>query len=273
MNDQNKSNEEAKLIQQLQSLPQSSPPGRVLDDSSLVFDPTEGHSGASVLAGAAYFVPRLTVPANQVTLREEYLLRMTSTHITNTEKERLLRLPVPLEVGQIQLTVERHNTGLNRFWPHYTMAVSGVQCYANKQKKKPHNADVEVLKTVAVKASQTSHHRLEMGDEYVGRLRGGPGNRSFYLFDAGAGSGDAKPGAAPRRHFGTVVYDLDHHSEAGRRISVFLPMVDAGKVEELCSWPDSEQKKANVSFEYAQQLLSTSQLLTEGKQETPKGAE
>ena len=61
------------------------------------------------------------------------------------------------------------------------------------------------------------------------------------------------------------MYDVDYHSEAGRRISVYLPMVNAGRPEELCNWPDSEQKKANVAFEYAQQLLSMSHAMVEGK--------
>ena len=79
-----------------------------------------------MLSGAAYFIPRMEMPDIQfvIRMREEFLMRLTSTHITEFEKDRILKLPVPAEVGALQLTVERHNTGFYRLWPQYSISVS-----------------------------------------------------------------------------------------------------------------------------------------------------
>jgi len=59
--------------------------------------------------------------------------------------------PLPVEIGQLQCTIERNSSGFNKFWPKYTLMLSSNSSPMLSSKK--------------LAKSKTSHYRIEIANQ------------------------------------------------------------------------------------------------------------
>ena len=137
----------------------------------------------------AYYLKDImpTGPLNSTTivqLREDFLTKLTGKYTSASERERMYKMPVPPELGQVQLTIDRHNTGFSKLWPKYVLSVSEQQLYPGHSGKSGATAKSVMLEAKLAKSTKTPYYRIEMvnsggkfaiaDDAYIGKLRSNP---------------------------------------------------------------------------------------------------
>jgi tubby-related protein 1 len=128
--------------------------------------------------------------------------------------------PVPPLIGQIQTSIERHKSGMNRLWPKFTLSLSKTSKFLlHAQKRsgnKTSNYGISIEKGMVKKGAET----------YLGKLRSNFIGTDFTLFNAGESSKNAKGTDDLREQLGVVQYETNVLGSKGpRRMKVLLPMV------------------------------------------------
>ena len=160
----------------------------------------------------------------------------------------------------MQCTIERNSTGMNKFWPKYTLKLS----YGSSQ------GEQMMLVASKLAKSKTPHYRIEIqsesnkfsknaNDGYLGRLRSNIKGNMYFIFDNGCKPEEQKkfPSENLRRQLGSILYDSDSFKNKDQRqIKVYLPLISKDKCpKNVASWPDTEMKKQSIDFEYQQQKI------------------
>lgn len=143
--------------------------------------------------------------------------------------------PVPPLIGQIQTSIERHKSGMNRLWPKYTLSLSKTSKFLlNAQKRtgnKTSNYGISIEKDMVKKGAET----------YLGKLRSNFIGTEFCLFNAGENAKNAKGTDDLREQLGVVQYETNVLGSKGpRRMKVLLPMVYRDGNVHL--WKSKEEK-------------------------------
>jgi len=143
--------------------------------------------------------------------------------------------PIPIEIGQLQFTIVRDKSGLNRMAPKYLLRLSM-------------NSQMLVMKAINIFESATSHYKIQVipkneklglsmishsnnsgGNEdetYLGRLRSVFGYSSWFLYDIGANPKEKNSaGKTMRRQLSTVLYsDKDKlGKKVPKSMEVYVP--------------------------------------------------
>lgn len=169
-------------------------------------------------------------------------------------------------MSNIQCTIERHNSGMNKLFPKYVLKES--------------NSNKILMRAEKIANSTTPHYKItidkpginqtdEKGMDYVGRLRANFKSNQFYIFDTGVHPQDYDPTKTNdprnkvRRQYGTVRY-LDKGSgmsdtvsmtsankKGPRKFEFYIPKI-ADDGNESSSWADNMKRKTKVNIEYAQ---------------------
>lgn len=116
---------------------------------------------------------------------------LTASHTPLSVLSDLFMKPIPPEIGQFQCDILRSKGGFNKFWPKYSLMITG--------------GNAELLSSKKLANSKTSHYKIDLAnvenryrksDEqpYLGRLRGTFSNHEYHIFDAGLKQSDIKPG-------------------------------------------------------------------------------
>ena len=153
--------------------------GRVSDkmlDETLMFDPNEFKtmSRTSQDSSSTNVNPLGEVSETMILKRENYFIKLTGKSTSELEREALFKMPVPPEVGMIQLTIDRDKSGLNKIWPKYYLRISEEQLYGKEFKaQKSQTSGFFMLDAKSQKTNKTMYLRVEMSAShtYIGRLR------------------------------------------------------------------------------------------------------
>ena len=197
-------------------------------------------------------VPQMLEPTkNRSEMRDAYLKTLTNKYTPVKVLIDTFMKPIPPEIGQLQCDIERNTSGLNKFWPKYVLTLT--------------DSKKELLTSKKLANSKTSHYRIDLADDgqyrkpeeesqsYIGRLRATFSNHEFYIYDTGLKQGEMKPGAegVGRRQYGTVIYAPDKFGTRNpRKLEVYLPLIEGKMPTKYLSWPDTDQRKQNIYFEY-----------------------
>lgn len=94
--------------------------------------------------------------------------------------------PLPPEVGMIQMSITRHKSGFNRFWPKYVLNLSDGNKFLLNAKKQSGNRTSNYLVTMDV-------DQFKKGTKgHLGKLRSNFLGTEFYLYDEGENPDKAK---------------------------------------------------------------------------------
>ena len=130
-------------------------------------------------------------------------------------------LPVPPKIGQIQCTIVRHKSGMNRFWPKYTLSLSSTNQFLLTGKKRAGN------KTSNYMITMDQEKANKQGSGYLGKVRSNFLGTEFTIYDSGQNPDKAKTAESVRCQQGVVQYETNVLGSKGpRRMKVLLPMVD-----------------------------------------------
>ena len=134
---------------------------------------------------------------------------MTNDSTPTTALQQLYMKPIPKEIGQLQFTMMRDKSGLNKLAPKYLLSLT-----------MPNQKPALVMKAVNIFESATSHYKIQiipkyekMGlsmishsssgstedETYVGRLRSIFGYSAWFLYDTGINPKDKNPKLEPYR--------------------------------------------------------------------------
>jgi Tub family len=83
-------------------------------------------------------------PENQK-LYGEFIAKLVNPFTPLTELKDMFMLPVPKTIGQVRMTIERNNSGFNRFWPKYTLVLSDGAKFLLTGKKRGMNSTSNYL--------------------------------------------------------------------------------------------------------------------------------
>lgn len=160
--------------------------------------------------------------------------------------------PIPPELGIVQCTIIRNSSGMNKFWPKYTLKLSG---------------DIKnvgmMLEAKKIAQSKTPHYRIVINtgiskysskeeEDYLGRLRSNHTKSEYHLYDSGAKDqkelDKMKGKGALRKQLGMVFYQEDNLGVKGpRRLEVYLPLIDPKDPNPtFACWEDDESKKQTI---------------------------
>ncbi|CAI2384230.1 unnamed protein product [Moneuplotes crassus] len=101
-----------------------------------------------------------------------FIEKITSNLTGVTEKRSLIHLPIPKCCGNMQLSIIRNRSGLNRFHPKYVLVITIQQGNGNSMER-------EILVGKKRSGNKTSNYRIsfdtksakEKGNKYIGKVR------------------------------------------------------------------------------------------------------
>ena len=157
--------------------------------------------------------------------------------------------PIPKQIGYVQCTIERNTSGVNKFFPKYTLKLS--------------DGNKTMLIGDKISNSATSHYKINIdssipkADTYLGRLRGNFGSTQMYIYGKGLNPKEAnKLGidfkAQIRNQYGTIFYNEKDNfgKKIPRHMEVYIPHISED-MNEVTFWEDkADKKKENINFEY-----------------------
>ena len=145
--------------------------------------------------------------------------------------------PLPPRIGQVQCTIMRHKSGMNRFWPKYTLSLSATNQFLLTGKKRAGNTTSNYM----ISMDQEKLGKKETG--YLGKVRSNFLGTEFSIYDNGQNPDKAKTPEGVRCQHGVIQYETNVLGSKGpRRMKVLLPMVDVNGQQHI--W-----RSADVSIE------------------------
>ena len=115
----------------------------------------------------------------------------------------------------------RHKSGMNRFWPKYTLSLSSTNQFLLTGKKRAGKTTSNYL------ISMDQDKVAKDGSGFLGKVRSNFLGTEFSIFDAGSNPEKAKNPDSVRQQHGVVQYETNVLGSKGpRRMKVLLPMVD-----------------------------------------------
>jgi hypothetical protein len=90
-------------------------------------------------------VPQNSLSPDNMQLYNEFIAKLINPFTPLAERKSLFMLPVPMKIGQIKMTIERHKSGFNRIWPKYTLSLSDGAKFLLSGKKRGANATSNYL--------------------------------------------------------------------------------------------------------------------------------
>lgn len=123
-------------------------------------------------------------------IRQAFIDAVSSRTSTILQLKCLFMDPIPDEIGPIQFTIRRDQSGINRLSPKYYLTLV--------------ETNSQVL-SAAKTQSLTTHMQIKIDSPYlsfisnnqeamIGRVRGNNHSNVFYVFDFGVNPKDVKPG-------------------------------------------------------------------------------
>ena len=94
--------------------------------------------------------------------------------------------PLPARIGQVQCTITRHKSGMNRFWPKYILSLSQTNQFLLTGKKRSGN------KTSNYMISMDQEKVGKKGSGYLGKVRSNFLGTEFSIYDTGENPDKAK---------------------------------------------------------------------------------
>lgn len=106
--------------------------------------------------------------------------------------------PVPVKIGQVRTTIERHKSGFDRFWPRYTLSLSDGSKFLLNGKKRSGNATSNYL----ISFDQEKLDKKQSG--YLGKVRSNFLGTEFYIYDNGKNPDKSKNPDEVRLQHGVI---------------------------------------------------------------------
>jgi tubby-related protein 1 len=147
--------------------------------------------------------------------------------------------PLPALIGQLQCTIVRSKSGLDRLFPKYTLNLSAGNKYLLTGKKRGMNSTSNYMITIEQKKFEKD------SSGYLGKVRSNFLGTEFCVFDSGENPKNCKDPKDGRRQCAVVQYETNVLGSKGpRRMKVLMPMVERDGTEMI--WPDSEVEKETI---------------------------
>jgi hypothetical protein len=124
-------------------------------------------------------VPQNPLSPDNMQLYNEFIAKLINPFTPLAELKALYMLPVPMKIGQIRMTIERHKSGFNRIWPKYTLCLSDGAKFLLSGKKRGANATSNYL----ISLDQEKLDKKSNG--YLGKVRSNFLGTEFYIYDTG----------------------------------------------------------------------------------------
>ena len=163
-------------------------------------------------------------------VKQVFMQTMTNENTPVSTLIQLYSKPIPSQIGQLQCTIVRDKSGLNKLEPKYLLRLSMDDQTIVMRAVKLFESATTHYKISVVQTSSKFGSMISMGssedESYIGRLRSTFGNSSWYIFDGGANPKDKKSaGMKMRRQFGTILYsDKDKlGKKVPRNMEVYVP--------------------------------------------------
>lgn len=169
-------------------------------------------------------MPQNPLSPENMQLYNEFIAKLINPFTPIAELKALYMLPVPMKIGQIRMTIERHKSGFNRIWPKYTLSLSDGAKFLLSGKKRGANATSNYL----ISLDQNKLDKKSNG--YLGKVRSNFLGTEFYIYDTGKNPSKNKGKSTDenRCQHGVVQYETNVLGSKGpRRMKVFLPNVDS----------------------------------------------
>ena len=160
----------------------------------------------------------------------EFIAKLLNPFTPLAELKDMFMLPVPKQIGQIRMTIERNKSGFNRIWPKYTLVLSDGAKFLLSGKKRGANATSNYL----ISLDQEKLDNKSAG--YLGKCRSNFLGTEFSIYDTGKNpsKNKGKDITSNRCQHGVVQYETNVLGSKGpRRMKVFLPNVDANGKQAL----------------------------------------
>ena len=109
--------------------------------------------------------------------------------------------PIPPQIGYVQCTIERNNSGINRICPLYYLKLSEGNKYIMTGDKMANSTTSNYKITVGQSKSDNT-------ENYIGKIRSNFKNTHFYIYGEGINRNEAKknPSKQIRRQYGSIIY-------------------------------------------------------------------
>lgn len=168
---------------------------------------------------------------------DAFIAKLLNPFTAVEELRSMYMLPVPPRIGQIQCTIMRHKSGLNRLWPKYTLSLSTTNQFLLTGKKRAGNTTSNYL----ISMDQEKIAKAAAG--FLGKVRSNFLGTEFYIYDSGENPERAQTQESVRCQHGVVQYETNVLGSKGpRRMKVLLPMVDVHGSQAV--WKSSDVSEA-----------------------------
>ena len=125
-------------------------------------------------------MPQAPLSEDNKQQHDQFVAKLLNPFTPIEELKDMYMKPVPPRIGQIQCTITRHKSGMNRFWPKYTLSLSATNQFLLTGKKRAGNT--------------TSNYMISMDQEkvgkngtgYLGKVRSNFLGTEFSIYDNGA---------------------------------------------------------------------------------------